>query len=258
MTNRQLARIHAALRVRQKLRQRDVAEAAGIGRSRVGKLEASEIDALKVGELRKSFEALGARIEIVVSYRGAEMDRLLDELHARLLGAVVRILRGLGWEARIEVSYSQRGERGSIDLLAWNPSESALVVVEIKSELPGIDPLLRPLDAKVRLAPSIGRDQFGWHARTVSRVVVLPEDRTCRRQIERHADVIKAALPATSRQVRTWLGKPSSALAGLWFLTIDPVRGPTRNPSAVRRGQAASREREQAGSVRRTTRHSAH
>jgi transcriptional regulator with XRE-family HTH domain len=259
MTNRQLARIHAALRVRLKLRQSDVADAAGIGRSRVVKLEAAEIDRLRFEDLRRSFEALGARLDLVVSYRGAEVERLLDELHARLLGAVVRILHAAGWDARIEVSYSLRGERGSIDVLAWHSTERALLVVEVKSELPGVDPLLRPLDAKVRLAPAIARDQFGWWPATVSRIVVLPEDRTCRRQVERHASVMNAALPARSRDVRTWLRRPSGVLAGLWFLTIDPPRVTTRNPSAIRRvkrprtcvsGQAEPADRASAFDIR--------
>jgi len=47
------------------------------------------IDDLKVGEVRQSFDALGAFVGIVVSHRGVMLDRLLDEVHAVLLAAVV-------------------------------------------------------------------------------------------------------------------------------------------------------------------------
>lgn len=149
MTNRQLARLHSTLRVRLRLRQQDVAAAAGLNRGRVTKLEAGQIDELRVREVRSCFEALGARLDLVAGNRGAQLDRLLDELHAAILGAVVAILRSDGWEVRIEVSFAIGGERGSIDVVAWKAEERALLVVEVKSELPGIDPLLRPLDVKV-------------------------------------------------------------------------------------------------------------
>lgn len=107
-------------------------------------------------------------------------------------------------------------------------------MVEVKSELPGIDPLLRPLDVKVRLAGRIVRE-FGWQPLTVSRIVVLPEDSTCRRQVQRHNRVLDNALPARSREVRAWLKRPNGVLAGLWFLSIALTRDRRRNPSAVRR-----------------------
>lgn len=234
MTNRQLARLHAALRVRLGLRQQDVAEAADLGRGRVTKLEAGQIDELKVGELRRCFDTLGARLDLVAAYRGAQLDRLLDELHAAILGAVVAILMADGWEVRIEVSFALGGERGSIDIIAWKAAERALLIVEVKSELPGIDRLLRPLDVKVRLAPRVVRE-FGWLPLTVSRVVVLPEDRSCRRQVQRHGRVLDQALPARSREVRAWLKRPDGVLAGLWFLSVALPHDRRRNPSSVRR-----------------------
>ncbi len=235
MTNRQLARIHAALRVRLRLRQSDVAASAGVGRWKVVELEAGSIDGLKVGEVRALFEALGATLQLTAFRRGADLDRLLDEVHASLSGAVVTALERLGWTVHLEVSFSVAGERGSIDILAWHQLEGSLLVVEIKSELPGIDRLLRPLDAKVRLAPAIARDRFGWKPVTVSRVVVLPEDSTARRQVGRHARLLDTSLPARSREVRRWLRRPTGTLAGIWFLSIDSSGVATRNPSAIHR-----------------------
>ncbi len=217
------------------MRQSDVATEAGISRRAVQKLEAGNLDQLRLDQIRRSFGALGAGTNLTAYFRGADLARILDEVHARLVAAVVDILLEAGWDVRLEVSFAIGREVGSIDILAWRASERALLVVEIKSELPGIDPLLRPLDAKVRLAPRIARDRFGWNGVSVSRLVVMPEDRTARRLVERHSGVIRAALPARSREVRAWLRRPIGTLAGLWFLTTALDGSSMRNATAVRR-----------------------
>jgi hypothetical protein len=54
------------------------------------------------------------------------------------------------------------GERGSIDLLAWHESSRTLLVIELKTELTSVEETLRRHDSKVRLAPGIARERFGW------------------------------------------------------------------------------------------------
>ncbi len=76
--------------------------------------------------------------------------------------------------------------------------------------------LLRPLDVKCRLARGIARDRFGWQAAGISRLVVMPEDSTVRRQVTRHARIMDVSLPHRSREVRRWLRSPEGRLAGLW------------------------------------------
>jgi hypothetical protein len=176
-------------------------------------------------------------LDVTLAFGGAELDRILDEAHARLVQQVVRNLIGLGWEVQAEVSFSVAGERGSIDILGWHSSSRSLLVVEVKSELPGVDPLLRPLDVKVRLAAGIARDRFGFDPATVSRIVVLPEDSTARRMATRYRAVLAAALPAHSREARRWLRRPGGELAGLWFLSLDRSANAVRNPSSIRRVQ---------------------
>lgn len=235
VNGRQLARAHRALRIRQALRQSDVAERSGVGRWKVVDLEAARVDDLTVGVIERCFATLGAGIRLGADWHGAALDRLFDERHARLVGLVVEFLRRRGWRIEVEVSFSQRGDRGSIDVFAWHPVRFALVVFEIKSELGGLDPLLRPLDVKFRLAPAIA-NRFGWRpVRSVSRIVVCPEDRTVRRQAARHEAVLSQALPARGHQVRRWLAEPDSAIAGLWFMSDVAGTDGKRNPSAVRR-----------------------
>ncbi len=98
----------------------------------VSRLERGRIAAMAVGSVREIAQALDAEVLLVVRWRGGELDRLLDEGHATLVGRAVEILQSLGWETRSEVSYSVYGERGSIDVLAWHAPTRTLLVVEVK------------------------------------------------------------------------------------------------------------------------------
>jgi hypothetical protein len=187
------------------------------------------------GRIAAVADVLGVHFSSAASWRGAALDRAIDEGHAQLVGFVNRLVLTWGWETRIEVSYSIWGERGSIDLLAWHAASRTLVVFEIKSELGSVEGLLRPLGAKVRLAKQIAREQFGWNGLTVAVVVVLPETMTARRTVIRHADLMASVLPARSRAIRSWLRRPTGSIRGCWFLSNPRVVTANRNPSAVER-----------------------
>lgn len=239
MDGRTLGRAHRRLRVRARLRQIDLAAKCGLARWKIAKLEAGDIATIKVGDIERCFAAMGADLRMSAWWRGAAMDRLLDEGHALLVGAVVERLKRLGWVVEVEVSFNEYGDRGSIDVLAWHPHAHRLAVFEIKSEMGGVDPTLRPLDIKARLAPKIAR-RFGWSSSgPVARILVLPEDRTARRDVARHANVIDAALPARGHEIRSWLRAPTGPVAGVWFLTYDGGTDAKRNPSALRRVRVA-------------------
>lgn len=235
MNRRDVGRLTRLLRHRARLTQAELAERAGVGRWKVIELEADRLAELRLGEIERCLAALDARLFLSVSHRGAEIDRLLDEAHATLVAAIVRLLRALGWETRVEVSFNEFGDRGSIDVVGWHAGIRALVVIEVKSELASIEGTLRPLDVKCRHAPKVVGEQFGWRPAVVGRILVLPEQRTARRAVERHADVLDGALPARSRALRSWLRDPQKPIAGIWFLSDVGIAAVTRNPSSVRR-----------------------
>lgn len=181
------------------------------------------------------FEALGGRIELVPSWHGAGIDRVLDEGHARLAGQVLAILKRYGWDTQLEVTFASFGERGSIDILAWHAVTRTLLVIEIKTELGSVEGLLRPLDVKCRLATEVALKRFGWRSGAISRLVVFPDSSTIRRSVARHEMVLHRALPTCGRDVRRWLRQPSGQLAALWFLSGVGLMDTKRNPSAVHR-----------------------
>jgi hypothetical protein len=161
-------------------------------------------------------------------------------------------LSSLGWETRVEVSFNEYGDRGSIDVVGWNAERRALVVVEIKSELGSVEGTLRPFDVKCRLAAAVVRKRFGWEPRIVGRILLLPEDRTARRAVERHAAVIDPSLPVRSRELRAWLHDPVAAIGGVWFLSDGGPANTKRNPSAIRRVRRPKPRSRQHGEGQRT------
>jgi transcriptional regulator with XRE-family HTH domain len=235
MNDLQIGRAARALRHRRGLRQVDAAERVGIGHDVVSRLERGRIEGLTLRTLRRLFAAFDAEVVILVRWRGGELDRLLDRRHAMLGEAVVARLERLGWTVVPEVSYSEYGERGAIDLLAWHAESRTLLVIELKTELTSIEETVRRHDAKARLAARIALDRFGWRAGAVARLLVLPDARTPRRQVERFAKVLGRAYPARGRAVRNWLASPAGSMSGLLFLTVaDHVRLRQR-PEPIRR-----------------------
>jgi hypothetical protein len=137
-----------------------------VSRTIVSDIEHGRASRTSIAVVRQATAPLELSVELTARGRGADVDRVLDERHARLLGTTARWLVGLGWATMAEVSYSEWGERGSIDLLAWHEPTATLLVIEVKTELVSVEATLRKHDEKVRLAPRIARDRLGWAVRT--------------------------------------------------------------------------------------------
>jgi hypothetical protein len=233
--------VHRRLRQRAGLTQQALSAKARVPRWKIGRLESENFEALRFEEVDRCFAAMGAELEVRALYRGTAVDRLLDEGHAAIVAHVVSVLLKLGWEVRVEVAFNEWGERGSYDVLAWHAAARALLVVEVKTELGSVEGTLRPLDIKARLASNVARKRFGWQARSVGRVVVMPEGRSARRAVAAHSAVLRAQLPATSRQLRTWLRAPSASLAAIWFASAPDGKDWSANPSSVRRVRGSTK-----------------
>jgi transcriptional regulator with XRE-family HTH domain len=233
------------LRRRARLRQRDLAAKAGVSHDTVSRVELGRIDGMTHGVVRRIFAAAGASVRLDIRWHGAALDRLLDERHATLQAATAGALDALGWEVRPEVTYSEYGERGSIDLLALHAGRRSAAVIEVKTELVSIEATLRKLDEKVRLVPTIVMRQDGWRPVSIARIVVLPGDSSNRRRVELHRSTLGKGLPARAKELRAWLRGQSAAgvaatIGGIWFLSpADHMR--LRQPVAGRGRVRSSR-----------------
>lgn len=214
-----------ALRHRLVWRQIDLAERAGVSQSLVSLIERGHIAAVAAGTLEAVLRALDADLVVLARWRGGDVDRLLDEAHAGLVGVAVELLTAAGWAVEVEVTYSVDFERGPIDILAWHAGSATLLVVEVKSELVSVEETLRRHDAKARLAARIAGERFGWQARTAARLLVLPEGTTPRRRVSRHDAVLARAYPLRGLDAGAWLAAPATAQGSLLFLASPPSNG---------------------------------
>jgi transcriptional regulator with XRE-family HTH domain len=216
-----------ALRIHRGLRQRDVANAKGVSRAAISKIERGAVETTSLGVLIRASEALGAVVDLRLRWNAEQLDRLLDGAHARLVDVVVAQLRRCGWEVAVEVSFSIWGERGSIDSLAFHPGSGVLLVVEVKSVVPDSQAMLHGLDRKARLAPRLAAER-GWHSTAVARLLVVGATVTSRRRIDRLSATYATAFPSRGAEVRRWLRQPAGPLSGLLFVSYA-TGGSTRS-----------------------------
>jgi transcriptional regulator with XRE-family HTH domain len=229
------------LRHRRGWTQAELARRARSSQSAVSRTEHGGAHRLTVQTLDRIAVALDARVSVRLLWQGEALDRLLDAAHARLVDQMLAGLDAYGWEVVPEATFNHFGERGSIDVLGWHPRTGSLLVVEVKSVVPDIQAMLSGVDRKARVAPLVAAD-LGWRARTVSRVIVLPDQRTSRRRITTHSATFDIACPSRTRDVRRWLRNPGDELAGIMFLPSTQrtggrpadqgIRGPARDRNA--------------------------
>jgi hypothetical protein len=207
------------LRHRLGWRQVDVGLAAGLTQDDISNGERGR--QRDTGKLRRHAAALDADVVISIRWRGGEIDRLLDEGHATIVGWVMGALVDLGWEVAAEVSFALRGERGSIDVLAWHPKARVLLVIEVKTELTSVEETLRRHDAKQRLAAHLATERFGWRdPSAVCRMLVLPDRSTPRRHVARHDSVLGQTYRLRAGAARAWLNSPAGSASLLVFAPV--------------------------------------
>jgi transcriptional regulator with XRE-family HTH domain len=233
-----------ALRRRRGWRQRDLASAARVGQTTVSLIERGHSDKASLPAIQAVASAVDARLVLEIRWRAGDLDRLTDAGHARLTGAFARRLRDLGWEVRIEVTYTIRGRSGSVDILGWHAATCVLLVVEIKTSIASGEAALRKLDEKVRIASELARERFGWHPVAVGRLLAIEDTSTNRRRLANHDSFLDAALPTSGSAIRRWLASPVGAVDGRTFLSTSDHAAPIQTHGGrhrVRRPTAAAK-----------------
>lgn len=223
-----------ALRVRRSWRQEDLAAASGLSSSAIGRIELGQIERMAWGDLEAVAEALDGRLGLDFRWRGGDLDRLIDAAHAAIVESLVRVYRGAGWEVVVEATFSEFGERGSIDVLAWHLATGQVAVNEVKATITDAGRTVMGVDRKGRLAPIVAR-KLGWTCLGVSRFLVVVEGATARRRVAEHEAIFRTAFPLGGRESRAWIQRPTARpVAGLMFLSSTHGAG-SKGPSSARR-----------------------
>jgi transcriptional regulator with XRE-family HTH domain len=242
-----------ASRIRRGWRQSDLAAASGVSRGTVSRIERGAIHEIAFGMLTRVAAALDVRVELLTRSRGADLDRLLNQKHAALAEAVIALLRRIGgWVVRPEVSFSEWGERGIVDLLAWHERSSTVLVIELKTDIVDVGELLGTLDRKRRLGIRIAASA-GWLATSVATCLIVAESMSNRRRVGAHAGTFRAALPDDGRRARAWLRDPGGDLRALLFVS-NARPGSVRSSFATVR-RVSSRRPAEAHAETSTTQH---
>ena len=213
-----LAALLRLIRKRQGKTQEVLAELAGVPLRDLVRVENGDVGRVAFSRVRRVFDAVGGKARIWTYFNGESADRLLDERHALLVDKACRICGALQWLTLVEASFSEYGERGSIDLLAARERHRAVAICEVKSAFGSLEEMNRSLDAKVRLASVVAEKRLGWRPQHVGRILIVPRDTTVRRQVERFEATMNAVYPARTREVRAWLRRPTTDIAGIWFV----------------------------------------
>lgn len=235
-----------AIRVRRGWRQSDLATKANVSKTIVVRIERGRFDSIPVGTLRRVSTALDARFDTYLRWHGGDLGRLINARHSAMHETIARsFARQRAWIAEPEVSFSVFGERGVIDVLAWNAAAQSLLVIELKTELVDLNDLMGSVDRKRRLASVIARDRR-LDALTISTWVVVAESRTNRRALAGHSAVLRAKFPMDGRGIRRWLAHPLGRTDALGFLSgvqvvnvrldLAPIRRVTSRASTEHRG----------------------
>lgn len=218
-----------AVRLRRGWRQADLAEAAGVSRASVSRIELGDFEGIRLGTIRAVCAGLGMRLTLEARGAGGDLERLLGARHSAMHEALAKLFAALpDWIAVPEVTFAIYGERGAIDILAWHGSTRSLLVIELKTELVDVQDMVGTLDRKVRLAPRIAAER-GWAPASVSSWLVIAEGATNRRHVAAHASMLRAAYPEDGRALGRWLRTPGRRVAALSFLSDDR---PGSTPSA--------------------------
>jgi hypothetical protein len=133
-------------------------------------------------------------------------------------------MQSSNWSVVPEYTFNHFGERGSVDILGWQPARSALAVVEVKTRLPDIQDVTAGVDRKARILPLVVKRDRGWNAQHIGKLLVVARTSANRSVVRAHHATFAAAFPGSALEARAWLRSPSESLSALWFwaLTAQP------------------------------------
>ncbi len=206
------------IRLRLGLSLEQVAPAAGITPSYLARIERGFANPT-VDTVQRVSDALGLQLFLDVRppvFLGSPPP-MRDFVHARCSAYVDRRLRAEGWSTVREVAVVDGRYRGWIDMLAFDPANNMLLIIEIKTRLDDIGALERQLGWYERLAPDLARER-GWSVQLIRSVLLLLASEEVERALHANRDVLGFAFPR-----RDDILQPTEVL-GRGLALIDPRR----------------------------------
>jgi transcriptional regulator with XRE-family HTH domain len=206
-TLEQIARIAAEIRVaraRLAVSQSELARRAGVVHSTIERIESGSLD-VQLSTLTAVSAAAG--LDLVLNAYPRPGLRLRDAGQLALIDQLRRVAAPL-WHARVEVAAGDHGR--SADLVLYGAEE--IIHIEVER---------RALDWQAQVRSGLRKREFlaARSDRPVRFVVAIEDTRRNREALRLHMDLIRAQLPATSREVLASMrrGRPLGRDGLLWI-----------------------------------------
>jgi hypothetical protein len=122
---------------------------------------------------------------------------------------------------RTEVEIGEGRVRGWIDILAWRPSDAALLVIEIKTEIDDLGRLLRTIGWYVRSSREAVAP-FGWRPRRIVPMVISLATREADARLTANVDLVRHAFPGGADAFGSWIEDPDVPQPEPSVAFIDP------------------------------------
>jgi transcriptional regulator with XRE-family HTH domain len=177
--------------------QDELAGRAGASQTRIWRMERGDASAFDLGTLDRVLAALGLRSTLEVEGRHlGDRDDQRDRVHAALAAALAGRLRRAGWIVESEVPTGAHAPTGWIDLVALREQDAALLIIEIKADLPDIGGLQRQVSWYEREALYVAR-RLGWRPERIVVAVVCLDTASIATRLREHRELLAAAFPVT-------------------------------------------------------------
>jgi transcriptional regulator with XRE-family HTH domain len=202
--------------------QREVAAGAAVSRGHVARIELGSANPTLDAVDRVS-RCLGIEAELVFrtpAVIGSTTQR--DIVHAQCSAYVERRLRTAGWKTAREVEVVQARSHGWIDVLAFNPEDETLLVIEIKTRLDDLGSVERQLGWYGRSAGDVAR-RIGWTPRRIVIWLVVLSSDEVEAVITRNADLLWGQFPVRAREMLAWLAESRHSTTGWGLALLDPT-----------------------------------
>ena len=242
MRDEVIGRLFRMTRFRRGWTQKQLSARAAISETAVSRIEGGQAGRYRLRVVQRHGDVLGLRVEVQVTGRGGETDRLLDDEHAAIIEYIASVLAAEGWQVGVEPSFNVYGERGRMDLLAFHPATGTLLVVEVKTEITDLQALFGSLSTKERLAPSLASAR-GWEVQRVATLIAVADVDRNRRIIRAHGTLFRG-FERHGARVRAWMHRPREGARSLllyvgaasvdrtrWIATKRRVRQSARRPA---------------------------
>jgi hypothetical protein len=166
----------------------------------------------------------GLDVDIDLVVRGpVQIDgpRRHDRAHAICSAYVQRRLEAAGWFVAREVRIEDGRYLGWIDLLAFDPASSTLLVIEIKTQIDDVGGIERSIDWHVRGAYRAAQ-RLGWRAEHIAAWLVALATDEVDAELRRNRTIWASAFPHRAPEMADAIRVPPGPLPGRGLALVDP------------------------------------